>query len=75
MSGTVYPTTHPTAPEDLNLQQHFCENLKFRDRIALFQGLQYLPPRPSDNSSMRLTMEHWWNDIDSEKPNYFDKYL
>jgi hypothetical protein len=22
-----------------------------------------------------MTVEHWWNDIDSEKPNYLDKYL
>ena len=30
MSGTTYPVTQRHLPEDLNPQQHWCENLKSR---------------------------------------------
>jgi hypothetical protein len=44
MLGALYPGTQRNIPEDLNLQQHHCENLKScKDSIvAMVAGLIYI---------------------------------
>jgi hypothetical protein len=39
--GTVYPTTQHNISEDINLQQHRCENFKSRISSAIMSLLKW----------------------------------
>ena len=45
--------------------------------VALFAGSQASSVCPSEKDAieMKMSMEHWWNDIDKVKQKYFNKNL
>jgi hypothetical protein len=40
---------------------------------ALFHVSQVSPACPSDKSNIKTSIEHWFNDNDRGKPNYYRK--
>ena len=44
---------------------------------ALLEGSQALPTRPSNDNNIttKMSMGHWWNDIDRGKPKFSEETL
>jgi hypothetical protein len=49
----------------------------FRKSIALLDGSQASPACPSDKFGikMKMSMKQWWNNIDRDKPTYWERNL
>jgi hypothetical protein len=68
----LYPFNHLKTKEVEYFGTQCCP---ISERVLRFEGFQASPACPSENSSIKMSVQHWRNDTDRGKLKYWEKTL